>query len=111
MKKGLADGKSVILEPIVTLKITAPDSYTGDIISDLNTKRGQVHGMLPEEGMNTIEAIVPLSEVQRYAMNLKSITQGKGTYSMVFSHYQEAPPLVTQKIIAAKQAEKEKEKV
>jgi elongation factor G len=111
VKKGLADGKSVILEPIVTLKITAPDSYTGDIISDLNTKRGQVHGMLPEEGMNTIEAIVPLSEVQRYAMNLKSITQGKGTYSMVFSHYQEAPPLVTQKIIAAKQAEKEKEKV
>jgi elongation factor G len=111
VKKGLADGKSVILEPIVTLKITAPDSYTGDIISDLNTKRGQVHGMLPEDGMNTIEAIVPLAEVQRYAMNLKSITQGKGTYSMVFSHYQEAPPLVTQKIIAARQAEKEKEKV
>ena len=111
VKKGLTDGKSVILEPIVKLKITAPDTYTGDIISDLNTKRGQVHGMLPEEGMNTIEAIVPLAEVQRYAMNLKSITQGKGTYSMEFSHYQEAPPLVTQKIIAAKQAEKEKEKV
>ena len=111
VKKGLTDGKPVILEPIVKLKITAPDNYTGDIISDLNTKRGQVHGMLPEEGMNTIEAIVPLAEVQRYAMNLKSITQGKGTYSMEFSHYQEAPPLVTQKIIAAKQAEKEKEKV
>jgi elongation factor G len=111
VKKGLQDGKPVILEPIVKLKITAPDSYTGDIIGDLNTKRGQVHGMLPEEGMNTIEAIVPLSEVQRYAMNLKSITQGKGTYSMEFSHYQEAPPLVTQKIIAARQVEKEKEKV
>jgi elongation factor G len=111
VKKGLADGKPVILEPIMKLKITAPDSYTGDIISDLNTKRGQVHGMLPEDGMNTIEAIVPLAEVQRYAMNLKSITQGKGTYSVEFSHYQEAPPLVTQKIIAARQAEKEKEKV
>jgi elongation factor G len=111
VKKGLADGKPVILEPIMKLKITAPDSYTGDIISDLNTKRGQVHGMLPEDSMNTIEAIVPLAEVQRYAMNLKSITQGKGTYSMEFSHYQEAPPMVTQKIIAAKQAEKEKEKV
>jgi elongation factor G len=111
VKKGLTDGKPVILEPIVKLKITAPDSYTGDIISDLNTKRGQVHGMLPEDGMNTIEAIVPLAEVQRYAMNLKSITQGKGTYSLEFSHYQEAPPLVTQKIIAAKLAEKEKEKV
>ncbi|MDD5287913.1 MAG: elongation factor G [Dehalococcoidales bacterium] len=111
VKKGLADGKPVLLEPIVKIKITAPDSYTGDIISDLNTKRGQVHGMNPEDGMNTIEAIVPLAEVQRYAINLKSITQGKGTYSMEFSHYQEAPPLVTQKIIAAKQAEKEKEKV
>ena len=111
VKKGLQDGKSVILEPIFKLKVTAPDSYTGDIISDLNTKRGQVHGMLPEDGINVIEAIVPLSEIQKYAMNLKSITQGKGTYSMEFSHYQEAPPLVTQKIIAARQAEKEKEKV
>jgi elongation factor G len=111
VKKGLAEGKPVLLEPIVKIKITAPDTYTGDIISDMNTKRGQVQGMNPEDGMNTIEAIVPLAEVQRYAINLKSITQGKGTYSMEFSHYQEAPPLVTQKIIAAKQAEKEKEKV
>jgi elongation factor G len=111
VKKGLQDGKSVLLEPIFKLKVTAPDSYTGDIISDLNTKRGQVQGMLPEDGINVIEAIVPLAEIQKYAMNLKSITQGKGTYSMEFSHYQEAPPLVTQKIIAAKQAEKEKEKV
>ena len=111
VKKGLADGKSVLLEPIVKIKITAPDSYTGDIISDLNTKRGQVQGMIPEDGMNIIEAIAPLAEVQRYAINLKSITQGKGTYSIEFSHYQEAPPLVTQKIIAARQAEKEKEKV
>ena len=111
VKKGLADGKPVLLEPIVKIKITAPDSYTGDIISDLNTKRGQVQGMIPEDGMNIIEAIVPLAEVQRYAINLKSITQGKGTYSIEFSHYQEAPPLVTQKIIAARQAEKEKEKV
>jgi elongation factor G len=110
VKKGLADGKPVLLEPIVKIKITAPDSYTGDIIGDLNTKRGQVQGMNPENGMNTIEAIVPLAEVQRYAINLKSITQGKGTYSIQFSHYQEAPPLVTQKIVAAKQAEKEKEK-
>ncbi len=111
VKKGLAEGKPVLLEPIVKIKITAPDSYTGDIISDLNTKRGQVQGMIPEDGTNTIEAIVPLAEVQRYAINLKSITQGKGTYSIEFSHYQEAPPLVTQKIIAAKQADKEKEKV
>jgi elongation factor G len=67
--------------------------------------------MIPEDGMNIIEAIAPLAEVQRYAINLKSITQGKGIYSIEFSHYQEAPPLVTQKIIAARQAENEKEKV
>ena len=62
VKKGLQDGKSVLLEPIFKLKVTAPDSYTGDIISDLNTKRGQVQGMLPEDGINIIEAIVPLAE-------------------------------------------------
>jgi elongation factor G len=110
VKKGMQDGKPVLLEPIMKIKITAPDSYTGDIISDMNTKRGQVHGMMPEDGINVIEAIVPLAEVQKYAMNLKSITQGKGTYSIEFDHYQEVPPLVTQKIIAARQVEKEKEK-
>lgn len=111
VKKGLAEGKPVILEPIVKIKIRAPEEYTGDIISDLNTKRGQVLGMNPEGRIQEIEAQVPLAEVQRYAITLKSITQGKGTYGMEFSHYQEAPPMATQKIIAAKQAEKEKERV
>jgi elongation factor G len=110
VKKGLQDGKPVLLEPIMKIKITAPDSYTGDIISDLNTKRGQVHGMLPEDGINVIDALVPLAEVQKYAMNLKSITQGKGSYTIEFGHYQETPPLVTQKVIAAHLVEKEKEK-
>jgi len=111
VKKGLQEGNPVLLEPVVKLTVRAPEQYTGDIISDLNTKRGQVHGMNPSDGMNEIEAVVPLAEVQRYAMSLKSITQGKGSYSMTFSHYQEVPPLVTQKVIQARQAEKEKEKV
>jgi elongation factor G len=98
------------LEPIVKIKVTAPDTYTGDIIGDLNTKRGQVLGMNPSSGVNEIEAQVPLAEVQRYAISLKSITQGKGTYSMEFSHYQEVPTMVTQKIIQARQLEREKEK-
>jgi len=110
VKKGLADGKPVILEPYVKMKIRAPEEYTGDIISDMNTKRGQVLGMNPEGGTQEIEAQAPLAEVQRYAITLKSITQGKGTYTMEFSHYQEAPPMVTQKIVAARQEEKEKEK-
>jgi elongation factor G len=110
VKRGLQDGNPVLLEPIVKIKVTAPDTYTGDIISDLNTKRGQVLGMNPSAGTNEIEAQVPLAEVQRYAITLKSITQGKGTYSIEFSHYQEVPPMVTQKIIQTRQAEKEREK-
>ena len=110
MKKGLADGQPVLLEPIVNIKVRAPEDYTGDIIGDLNTKRAQLQGMNPENGMNVIEAQVPLAEVQRYAIDLKSITQGKGTYTIEFSHYQEAPPNVTQKVAAQRQAEKEKEK-
>jgi len=110
VKKGLAEGKPVLLEPIVKMKIRAPEEYTGDIISDMNTKRGQVLGMNSAGGIQEIDAQAPLAEVQRYAIALKSITQGKGTYSMEFSHYQEAPPMVTQKVVAARQAEKEKEK-
>jgi elongation factor G len=110
MKKGLQDGKPVLIEPIVKINVKAPEAYTGDIISDLNTKRGHVLGMNPSDGTNEIEAQVPLSEVQRYAIVLKSITQGKGTYSITPSHYQEVPPLVTQKIVQQRQADREKEK-
>jgi len=110
VKRGMQDGNPVLLEPMMKVKIRAPEAYTGDIISDLNTKRGQVLGMNPDNGMNEIEAMAPLAEVQRYAIALKSITQGKGTYSVEYSHYQEVPPMVTQKIVAARQAEREKEK-
>jgi elongation factor G len=108
MKQGMTDGQPVLLEPIMDIKIKAPEEYTGDIIGDLNTKRAQVQGMNPENGSNTIDAQVPLAEVLRYSIALKSITQGKGTFTMEFSHYQEAPPAVAQKVIAARQAEKEK---
>ncbi len=107
-KKGLAQAQPVLLEPIMNIKISAPDDYTGDIIGDLNTKRAQVQGMIPEKGVNVIEAQAPLAEVLRYAIDLKSITQGKGTYTVEFSHYQEAPANVIQKVIAEKQSEKEK---
>ena len=110
MRKGLTSGQSVLLEPIMNIRVKAPDDYTGDIIGDLNTKRAQVQGMVPENGSNTIEAQVPLVEVQRYAIDLKSITQGKGTFTIEFSHYQETPVNVAQKVIAERQAEKEKEK-
>jgi len=104
-KKAMEAANPVLLEPIVKLKVTVPDQYTGDIMSDLNNKRGRVHGMLPEAGYNTIEAEVPLSEVQRYAIDLKSITQGRGRYTYEFSHNEEVPAFATQKIVAARKAE------
>ena len=106
LKKGLADANPVLLEPIVKMKITVPDNFTGDIMSDLNGKRGRVSGMNPQGGWNTIEATAPLSEVQRYAIALRAITQGRGVFELEFSHYEEVPSHVTQKIVEAREAEK-----
>ncbi|MBI3931292.1 MAG: elongation factor G, partial [Chloroflexi bacterium] len=82
VKKGLSQGQPVLLEPIMNITVRAPEDYTGDIIGDLNTKRAQLHGMNPEDGVNVIEAQVPLAEIQRYAIDLKSITQGRGSFSV-----------------------------
>ncbi|HSW57136.1 MAG TPA: elongation factor G, partial [Dehalococcoidales bacterium] len=105
LKKAMSAANPVLLEPIVKLKVTVPENYTGDIMSDMNNKRGRVQGMMPESGNNTIEAEVPLAEVQRYAIDLKSMTQGRGRYTMEFSHYEEVPSFVTQKIVAERQKE------
>jgi len=110
MKKGMSQGQPILLEPIVNIKITVPNDLTGDILSDLNTKRARVQGMNPQGDINEIEAQAPLAEVQRYAIDLKSMTQGRGTYVMEFSHYEEVPAHVAQKIIAEKQAEKAAER-
>lgn len=109
LKQGMQDARPILLEPIVTMKITVPNDFTGDILSDLNTKRAHVMGMNPEGGINEIDAEAPMAEVLRYATDLKSITQGRGTYTMEFAHYKEVPSHITQKIIAERQAEKEKE--
>jgi elongation factor G len=106
-KKGIADGQPILLEPIMNLKVTVPGDLTGDIIGDLNTKRARVLGMNPEGDMNVIEAQVPLAEIQRYAIDLKSMTQGRAIYSIEFDHYEEVPAQITQKIVAQKAAEKE----
>jgi elongation factor G len=105
-KKGIAEGRPILLEPIMNLKVTVPSDLTGDIIGDLNTKRARVLGMNPEGGSNVIEATAPLAEVQRYAIDLKSMTQGRATYTMEFDHYEEVPTQITQRIVAQKQAEK-----
>jgi elongation factor G len=106
LKKGLAEGQPILIEPIMNIKVTVPEEFTGDIIGDLNTKRARVQGVNPEGGLNVIEAQVPLAEILRYAIDLKSITQGRGSYKAGFSHYEEVPAHITQKIIAERQAEK-----
>jgi len=108
LKQGLTEGQPILLEPIMNIEVTVPEEFTGDIIGDLNTKRARVQGMNPGGGINVIEAQVPLAEVLRYAIDLKSITQGRGSYKVEFSHYEEVPAHVAQKIVADRQAEKAK---
>jgi elongation factor G len=104
LKKGLSQGQPVLVEPIMKLTITVPETYTGDITSDLNTKRGRVLGMNPGNGVNVIEAQAPYAELVRYALNLRSLTQGRGSFVMEFDHYEEVPAHLSQKIIAEKKA-------
>jgi len=106
LRKGLSQAQPILLEPIMNITVKVPENYTGDIIGDLNTKRAQVQGMNPEGGYNIIEAQVPQAEILRYAIDLKSITQARGSYTVEFSHYQPIPSAVSQKVIAGKQAEK-----
>jgi len=100
LKKGLSQGEPVLLEPIMNLTITVPEMYTGDIASDLNTKRGRVLGMNPSDGINVIEAQAPYAELLRYAIDLRSMTQGRASFAMEFDHYDEVPAHLNQKIIA-----------
>ena len=107
-KKGATQARPIILEPVMALKVTVPEAYMGDVMSDLNTKRAQVQGMTPrDDGMTTIEASVPAAEVQRYATDLRSITQGRGSFTLVFDHYQPVPAHLTDTIIAAARAREE----
>jgi elongation factor G len=106
LKKGMAAGQPILLEPIVNIRITVPNDYTGDVIGDLNTKRAHVQGMNPEDGVNIIEAKVPLAEILRYAIDLKSLTQGRGFFTTEFDHYEEVPAHLAQKLIEERQAKK-----
>jgi elongation factor G len=101
LKQGALKANPVLLEPVVSMSIRVPDGNTGDVMSDLNGKRAKVHGMSPEDGGTTvINAEAPLAEVLRYATDLRSITQGRGTFEMEFDHYEEVPAHIAQKVIA-----------
>jgi elongation factor G len=107
-KKVMLEAGPVLLEPIYSITITVPEEYTGDIMGDLNTKRARVQGMDQSSGKSIITALVPLAEMQRYATDLRSLTQGRGIFSMELDHYEEVPAHLAQSIIEAHQREKEK---
>ena len=106
-KEGCRKAKSVILEPIMKVEITVPEEYMGDVIGDVNSRRGRMEGMEADDGMQEIRAFIPLSEMFGYATDLRSKTQGRGTYSMEPSHYEEVPKSVLEGIVASRAKKEE----
>ncbi len=103
IKEALQKGKSVLLEPVMQVEVTAPDEYTGDVIGNLNSRRGQIEGMEPRAGGATsVRALVPLAEMFGYASDLRSMTQGRGTFTMEFSRYQQVPEKIGQSLGGAR---------
>ena len=104
-KAALPEASPVLLEPIGELKVTIPDSYMGDIIGDLNKRRGRVMGMTPTgDGNQVVEAEVPMAEMMTYAIDLRSMSQSRGSFTFHFVRYEDAPPAVQEKAIAAAKA-------
>ena len=101
-KEGCKQGKSVLLEPIMKVEITVPEEYMGDVIGDVNSRRGKMEGMEARGGNQIIRGFIPLSEMFGYATDLRSKTQGRGTYSMEPSHYEEVPKSVLETIVASR---------
>ena len=101
-KEGCKQAKSVILEPIMKVEIVVPEEYMGDVIGDVNSRRGRMEGMDLVDGMQEIHSFIPLSEMFGYATDLRSKTQGRGTYSMEPSHYEEVPKSVLEAIVASR---------
>lgn len=100
-KEAVKQAGPTILEPVMQVEITAPDEFLGDLMGDLNSRRGRVQGMDPGDGQTVIRALVPLAEMLTYSQTLRSITSGQGDFRMEFSHYDEVPRNIQEKIIAA----------
>ncbi|SHF37306.1 translation elongation factor 2 (EF-2/EF-G) [Thermoanaerobacter uzonensis DSM 18761] len=101
-KEGMKKANPVLLEPIMKVEVVVPEEYMGDIIGDINSRRGRVEGMEARAGAQVIRAFVPLAEMFGYATDLRSKTQGRGTYTMQFHHYEEVPKNITDQILEKK---------
>ena len=107
-KAGLAQASPVLLEPIGTLTVNLPNANMGDVMGDINKRRGRVLGSEPQsDGSVTITADVPMAEMAKFSTDLRSITQGRGSYSLVFRAYEQAPDHIAKKIIEESAKEKE----
>ncbi|MEE9182540.1 MAG: elongation factor G, partial [candidate division NC10 bacterium] len=108
LKKGVPQATPIILEPVMTVEVSAPDDAIGDVIGDLNSRRGRVMGVEAKSKNQAIRALVPLAEMLEYATQLRSLTADRGDYTMEFSHYEEVPAHIQEKLVAgAKQEEQE----
>ena len=101
-KDAMAKADPAIMEPIMKVSVIVPDDYMGDVIGDLNARRGQIQGMEAMNGSQRINAFVPLAQMFGYATDLRSKTQGRGQYSMEPSHYAEVPKSIAESIIAGR---------
>ncbi|HHY76170.1 MAG TPA: elongation factor G [Firmicutes bacterium] len=109
-KKGCMEANPVLLEPIMRLEVMVPEQFMGDIMGDLNKKRGRIQGMESRGNFQVIKAMAPLAELQKYAIDLRSMTQGRGLFTMEFDHYEEVPPNIAETIIEEAKRRKEQEK-
>jgi elongation factor G len=108
LQKGFMEARPCLLEPVMNVEVTAPAEGAGDVIGDLNGRRGRIVGMEPDGDVVAVRAQVPMSEMLTYESTLRSMTGGRGGYSMEFSHYEEVPGQLAEKVVAAARAEKEK---
>jgi elongation factor G len=108
LQKGFMEARPCLLEPIMNVEVTAPSENAGDVIGDLNGRRGRIVGMEPEGEVVSVRAQAPMAEMLTYESSLRSMTGGRGGYSMEFSHYEEVPGPLADKVVAAAKAEKEK---
>ena len=98
-KNAVQKAGPVLLEPIEKVEITTPDEYLGDVMGDISSRRGKIDGMNPKDGIHILDAFIPLSEMFGYATDLRSKTQGRATYSMIFDHYAEVPASIRDEVI------------
>lgn len=105
LRKGVLETNPALLEPIMNMEVFVPDEYMGDVIGDLNSRRGRVLSVEPRPKGQVIKVQVPLSEVLKYAPDLTSMTSGRGSFSMEFSHYEEVPAHLAEKVVSASKAE------